>query len=319
VSGPLGRPRVRRATLYTLVAAILWGTSFPAIRAGLEHGGAGPFTLAAARFVLAAAALALVALILRRAAWTPFRSPAVWALALLNALGYALQFAAQEHTTASKTSLLVDIDVVFIALLGYAFLGERHGRRLVAGLVLGLVGVVLLSTGGDPGAATLRSSEFMGDALAFAAGLAWAFYFVGVKGHLRRHPTTDGLAFTLAVVVLTAAVLLPWALLTEGTSRTGDATAWTLAAYLALGPTALAFFLWQAALRTEGVTATSVLLLLEIVVAVGLGYLLLDERLEGLSLAGAGLIVAAAYLAAREAPAAEVPQAPLPAAPPQEP
>lgn len=290
---------MRRATLYTLIAALLWGTTFPTIRIGLEWGHAEPFTFAYLRFFLATVAVAAVAIPIRRFDWDMFSSPGLWGLAVLNVAGYAMQFVAQGQTTASKTSLLVDIDVVVIAVLGYWFLRERHGKEIVIALLLGTVGVALLSTNGDLETVSFNNREFVGDVLAFAAGLVWAVYFVGVKAWLEKRPQTDGVAFTLAVFTLTTIGLFPLAWGFEGLHGTGNATAWMMILYLGLLPTALAFLLWQEALRTESVTVTSVLLLLEIVVAVAIAVAFLDERLTGWALVGALLIAIAALVASR--------------------
>jgi drug/metabolite transporter (DMT)-like permease len=292
---------VRRAAWFVLISALLWGTSFPAIRVGLDRGEAGPFTFVLFRFVVATLVLGLLALRTRH-----FRLDVGWAtlvgLSLLNAAGYALQFLAQERTSASKTSLLVDIDVIAVALLGFFFLGERHGREILFALALGVVGLVLLSTNGDLATATFARTEFVGDALAFAAGLLWAVYYVWVKRIVRDRPTTDALGLTLGVFSLTTLAVAPAAWLVEGTGGAGNAVAWTSAVYLGVFATALPFFLWFEALRTESVTVVALMLLLEIVVAVALGVAFLDERLTGWSLVGALLIVGAAYLAARGVP-----------------
>jgi drug/metabolite transporter (DMT)-like permease len=292
---------LRRATLYVLVSAFLWGTSFPTIRLGLERGAAGPFTLLLFRFAVATLVLGLFALRTRHAR-TTVAWPTLAGLSLLNAVGYALQFLAQDRTSASKTSLLVDIDVIAIAVLGYFLLGERHGREILAALGLGVVGLVLLSTGGDPAAATFERTEFVGDTLAFAAGLVWAVYYVWVKRIVRDRPDTDALGLTLGVFTLTTVLVAPAAWLVEGTGGSGNAVAWSASLYLGVFATALPFFLWFEALRTESVTVVALMLLLEIVVAVALGVAFLGERLTGWALAGALLILAAAYLAARGTP-----------------
>jgi len=299
---------LRRATFYVLTSALLWGTSFPTIRVGLERGDASPFTFLLLRFLVATAALGVLAL--RTSHVRPGVSVAtLLGLSALNAGGYALQFLAQDRTTASKTSLLVDIDVIAIAILGFFFLGERHGREILAALFLGVIGLVLLSTGGDPAAATFARAEFVGDVLAFAAGLVWAFYYVWVKRIVQDRPETDALGLTLAVFGLTTLLVAPAAWFVEGTTGAGNATAWASAVYLGLFATALPFFLWFEALRTESVTAVALILLLEIVVAMALGAAFLHERLNGWATVGALLVLGSAYLAARESAPPPVPAA----------
>lgn len=304
---------MRRATAYTLASAVLWGTTFPTITYGLTEGEAGPLTFVFLRFLLAVAAFGVLLLALGRLQFDSLRHPAVWGLGALHALGYAMQFVAQDQTTASKTSLLVDINVVAVALLAYFFLKEPFTRRLVAALFFGGAGVVFLATQGDLEAARFSRPEFVGDVLALGAGAVWAFYFVGLKKWLDHRPQMGGLSLTFGILLATTAFLAPVAFFGEGADQVGNAKAWAMIVYLALFATALSTYLWQEALREQSATVSAVLLLLEIVVALVISYFWLEERINAWGAAGAGLILLASYLASTATPPER--PAPLPQAP----
>src|SRR3990170_6476637 len=119
-----------------LLASVLWGTSFPAIKVAVGSAGdVDPFLLTFLRLGLATAGgLALLAL-LRRLTPAIFRNRYVWILGALNAVGYDLQHMAEVYTTASKTSLLVNVNVLFVAL----FMIVLFKERMTAGKGLGVL------------------------------------------------------------------------------------------------------------------------------------------------------------------------------------
>lgn len=293
---------MRRAVLFTLLSAILFGSTFPAIRFGLQEGNLGPLSFAAYRFFAATATMVLYAALRRRIRLPLFRDPAIFWLAALVTVAYVLQFVAQDQTTASKASLLINIHVVTVAILGYVFLGERHGWAMFFAVLLGLVGTFLISTNGDVDAIRPSNAEFRGDALAFLSGLCWAAYTVSFKRVLTRHPATDGVAFAVPLFTWITLLLAPAAAATEGLRYQGNATGLGMILYLGVVATGAAFLLWQEGLRHIQATASSLLLLVEIVVALSISAAYLGERLGAAGALGALAIMAAAFLAGRDKP-----------------
>ena len=60
-----------------------------------------------------------------------------------------LQNIGLEYTTASVSSVLQSTTPVFTLLFSFALLKENVGSRDLVGVILGMAGVALLSTGGD--------------------------------------------------------------------------------------------------------------------------------------------------------------------------
>src|SRR5207249_9759089 len=106
-----------------------------------------------------------------------FREPLVWVLGAINAIGFELQNEGILLTTASKTALLVNVNVVIIPVLMVLFFREAMTRLKVAGILIGTLGVVVVATKLD--LASLAGGQFAGDLLVFVAGVVWAFYVVG--------------------------------------------------------------------------------------------------------------------------------------------
>src|SRR5438445_8439396 len=146
-------------------------------------------------------ALGLVVLVgIRRLDFQVFREPIVWALGLVNAIGFDLQNEGIVLTTASKTALLVNVNVVFIAILMVLFFREAVTGSKVAGILVGVFGVVVLATKLNP--SSLAGGQFAGDLLVFVAGLVWAFYVGGLKW--RVDPGGGPVALAAGILVATA-------------------------------------------------------------------------------------------------------------------
>src|SRR5437879_11621654 len=107
------------------MVGIIWGTSFPAIKVAVEGEGVNPLLLTFLRIGIGALSGVAFLLVRGRLDLSVFRSPYVWLLGALNAIAFGLQHVGQGYTTASKTALLVDVNVVFIALLMVAVFRAR--------------------------------------------------------------------------------------------------------------------------------------------------------------------------------------------------
>src|SRR5207244_7785776 len=160
-----------------LLASVLWGTSFPGSK--LTVGTVDPLFLTFARMALGAALGIVVLSALRRLHLRIFREPVVWALGAVNAVGFDLQNEGIFLTTASKTALLVNVNVVFIAILMVLFFREAVTGPKIAGILIGVFGVVVLATKLNP--SSLAGGQFAGVLLVFVAGLVWAFYVARLK------------------------------------------------------------------------------------------------------------------------------------------
>lgn len=282
----------RRDYVFVVVASVLWGTAFPGTK--LIVGEVDPLFITMARLGVGALMGFAVLAAMKRLRWAFLRDPRVWALGLLNAFAFNLQNVGLAYTTASKTALLVNVNIVFIAILMAAVYRERVTAPRVLGIGLGVTGVVVLATRLDP--ASLAGGEFQGDLLVFGSGVAWAFYVIGMKGMVDRGG--DYIALTAMVLGTTALFALVPVLFVRG-GVPSDALSWAGVAYLGLVPTFLPLLLYTLSLRTISPTVSSLLVLLEILVASGLSVLLFGEAFDASTLAGGALILVGVYVVAQ--------------------
>lgn len=282
----------RRDYFLVILSSVFWGTSFPGSK--LAVGTVDPLFLTMARLGIGALLGVAVLLALRRFDVRVFRDPFVWALGTMNAFAFDLQNVGISITTASKTALLVNVNIVIIAILMVSFYRERITVHKIAGIVIGLFGVVVLATHLD--VSFLQGGEYVGDVLVFLSGLIWAFYIVGTKARVDRGG--DFIAWTTGVLAVTSLVAAVPVLLLR-TPIPSDTLGWTGIVYLGLVPTFTPLLLFTYSMRTISPTISSLLILLEVVVAAILSFAFLADPIDAFTLIGGALILFGAYVVSR--------------------
>lgn len=278
-------PGPRHTHLLLLVAGMIWGTSFVAGKLGVESTDPYLFTVIRALF----SAISIIPFFfLYKFDYSLFKNKALWGIALLNAAGMILQNVGLTITTASNTVLLVDINVVIVAVLASFILKERLNRRIGAGLVLGMAGVGLIATKGD--LSNLGGGNFIGDLLVFMAGVSWAFYIVFTTRELKKGHSL--LYLTCAVVMMTSILAIPISLTMVSDYSLGAGSI-PLAIYSGVFCTTVAFLLYNVGLKSLGATTTSIILLVEMVFGLLFSFLLLGERPDAMTAVGGAMILGA--------------------------
>ena len=182
-------PRRSLLILAFATVCLVWGSTYLAIRVALE--GFPPFFIGAVRFVLAGAALFAVA----RARGEAVPSRKEWASSLLAGtlffvVGNGLVNLAERSVSSGLVSVLVATMPLWATVFARAFGTAPTGREL-AGVGLGLVGVLVLNLGGD-----LRASPG-GALLALLAPMGWALGSVVSQ----RLPAPPGVMRTAAQMI----------------------------------------------------------------------------------------------------------------------
>jgi len=283
------------AVVATVAAGLLWGSSFIVVKVGLRT--LDPHWFVFLRFVTAAAvALAATAVAGRLGeVLRLLRHPLVVWMGLTNAAGFVLQFRGQTLTTAGKAALLVNTSTIFVAAASWMFLRERLTPAKALGVAAGVAGAFLVTTGGRlDGGGTV-----VGDLVILGAAVVWtAFTLINKRVVVSRRASIGALA--AAVPVLTAAFSLPAALvLAPGRFPALGLDLWPVA-YTAVFCTVIPFSLWSWGLRHISATASTVILLTEVVFAMALAAVVLGERQPAAALWGGFLIGVAILLASMD-------------------
>ncbi len=127
-----------------LLYILLWSSAFIATKVGVTH--SPPLTLLAARFLVAAALLALLA---RARGLAPPHGCRDWArlalFGLLNSgLYLGLSYEALRHLSAGMATIIAATNPLLLTLLAPRLLGERLTRWRLLGLALGFGGVIFV-------------------------------------------------------------------------------------------------------------------------------------------------------------------------------
>jgi drug/metabolite transporter (DMT)-like permease len=281
------------AIFLTVIASLIWGTSFPGVKWGLAYAGNDVYFLWL-RFVVASILTMSIVILLKRFSLSVLRNPWIWLVGAFNAGSFIAQYVGLTMTTASKTALLVDINVIAVAIVSFFVFRERLGNVQRIGIVAGTLGIILLTV---EGGVSFSENEFLGDIVVYLAGWGWAFFIVLNKKLLSRYTAIE--VSSAAIATSTVWLLLPVAYLGySGADFTIEANAWFALIYLGVFCTSIATLLWAMGLEGVSATASATIMLLEIITALLISIALLEESLRFLAMVGAALVLIAVYMVA---------------------
>jgi drug/metabolite transporter (DMT)-like permease len=218
--------------------------------------------------------------------WKPF-----FAIALFNnILPFSLIVVGQTHITSGLASIINATTPLFTILVMAAAGDEKLHTRRIAGVVTGLIGVIILH-GQNLG---FQSGEGIGILLCLMAAFSYGLAALYARRKLSDSPplataTFQMLASSLMMAVIAAVFERPWQLPMPGL------TTWLAMIGLAALSTALAYIVFFQILRRSGSTNVMLVTLLIPVTAILLGYLVLGESVSLREMAGA-LVIGSALL-----------------------
>jgi drug/metabolite transporter (DMT)-like permease len=187
---------------------------------------------------------------------------------------------------------------VFTLGLGVAVLGESLGPRKLGGSVLAFVGTALVLAGRyDP--AVLTAGDLLGPAVLVLAAATFAAYTAFGKPLVRRYSALEAATYatTLSVPLFAVLALAEYLWWDSGVASVTVTPGLAVAVfYLGVVSTALAWYLWYKGMERVDAGTVSVAFFAQPVVGVGLGALLLGERVGPLFLAGGVVMAAGVYL-----------------------
>jgi drug/metabolite transporter (DMT)-like permease len=251
---------------------------------------ASPDTAAVSRCLYAVPVLAVLAVRERRRYGPRTRRERWLAMAagVLFALDLAFWHRSIEAVGAGLATVLGNLQIVFVALVAWAALGERPSSVLLAAIPVALAGVVLIS-------GVLEEGAFGRDPLAGVLfGVLTALAYTGFILVLRRgnqdlrRPAGPLLGATATSAVVGAAI--GWGFGTLDLTPGWPSQGWLIV--LALTAQVIGWLLISVSLPRLPAAVTSVLLTIQPVGAVLLAMAILDEAPTALQLLGVALVLA---------------------------
>lgn len=288
--------RDRSAYLLLLGMAVCFGGTWPAGKLAVEE--ASPFTVAAARFTIASALLALWVRLAHGPIRWPSRAnlPLVLALGATAVAGYNVFFLyGLELAPASDGAIIVPgFAPVFTVLLGWAVLRERVARTAVVGLALAFAGLVAVV--GPSG--SIDSERLAGAALFVTGAFCWGIYLLIGRPAIARFGAVTATLYATATGTL---MLIPFSLAEQGWGDLSKASwdGWAPILYLGVFGTVLAFVLFYEGVKRIGPARAAAFAMLVPIFGVLSSVVLLGEEVGVNLLLGGAAIIAGLWLIQR--------------------
>jgi drug/metabolite transporter (DMT)-like permease len=201
-----------------------------------------------------------------------------------------------HYTTVANATLLSNFAPIFIALWMWIAHRVRFSRIFVIGMAIALAGAVVLVGSKGSGGAQGGSHKLLGDMLGLSTAVFYAAYQLVVKDARSQYSTARLMAWATTV---TGLALLPFALTSPGAFLPAQAAGWLPLLALALvaqigGQTVIAY-----ASAHLPASLSSVSLLIQPLTAAVAAWLIFQEALGVLQIAGGGLLLWGIYLSKR--------------------
>jgi drug/metabolite transporter (DMT)-like permease len=267
------------------LACLLWSSTWLFIRLGLQE--IPPFTFAWMRLAIALAVLAPFTV--RRAAWRSLQkrdlARIVAAGLLLLGVNYGLVFWGAQFIPSGLAAILQAMTPVLALGFGWLLGSETVSPLKVLGMIAGVAGIVAIF-GAEANVSGPHAMLGGGAVLAGAACVAMSYVAVKVS--------RSGLGPLDITTIQIGAALVPLASvawLGEGRPSWAQwsVTAWGALLYLAIGGSVIAFWMNYWLLRRMDASAMLTMGIAEVPIAVGLGAVVLDERMSAPTLAGSAV------------------------------
>ena len=285
----------RLAWLALAVVCIVWGTTFLGIRIGVHY--LPPLFFTLTRLTLAGTIFLMV--YSGRIRWR-LLTPKILLLHLatgsvLFSIGVGLVGIAEVTISGGLAAVIASMIPVWVICINLLInRTERPTAGVIVGILIGLTGIFLIY--GEHHGFSL-TGNLSGILLMFLAGIGWATGTVWIKRYSATSEATGAGGFQL---LFGGMVLIPFSLFTEDWSTVNVGSEVIIViAYMVLIGSVFSFFCYLYALKHLPLTIVSTYAYVNPVVAVVLGWLLLDEKLNARIILGMVVTLAGVFMVNR--------------------
>jgi drug/metabolite transporter (DMT)-like permease len=178
-------------------------------------------------------------------------------------------------------------------MLSWLILKERLGIKRGLGILFGILGVFLVTTNLD--FQTLGQGAIFSDLLVILSGVVWAFFIVYDKQLVSN--AGDIIQPITWVLFVTMLPLVPSLFFSTSAPSQLPIEAWLAIAYTAIFCWVIPYYLWSEGLKSISPVNSTIILLTEVLVALAVSSILLNDVLTLISGIGAFFIIVAVVLA----------------------
>lgn len=274
--------------VHLVIVYLVWGSTYLAIRVGVREGsGFPPFTFGAMR-ILAAGFLLLLWGRWRGGRWKLDRRDAVTLISsglLLWIGGNGLVLWAEQKLDSGLTALILSSVPIWVAVLDAVIDKGLPSWRVIAALLVGFLGIVVLSF------PVVQAGIEADRQSILAVILASLFWSAGLVVQRRRPPRVNLQVSSGYQQLIGGAGFVLLAVLFREPLPAPDPSAWLAFAYLLVFGSLVAFTSFITILQVLPVEIATTYAYVNPVIAVGLGWLLLDEPITLWTVSGAALVL----------------------------
>ena len=279
-----GRQLTRiQADLLLLLTAAVWGSGFIAQRIAAPH--INIFYYNDGRFLLGA--VMLLPLIGFKLKINKKKLSGVILAGFLLFSAGALQQAGLITTTAGNAGFITGLYVIFVPIFLWLIWRDKQKWNVWVAAIVAVMGMLLLSTGGE-----LKLAP--GDRLELIGAILWALHVIVVGRTVQgMHP----LQFAVGQFFICAIFNFATGIITDPQGLSQISSLWWTILYNGIASVAIGFTLQAVAQKHAPPTDAALILSMEAVFSAIFGFLFLSERFSTDQLIGAILVMAAILLA----------------------
>jgi O-acetylserine/cysteine efflux transporter len=268
-------------TALAILVAIIWGSNFVVIDAGLAA--IPPLLFTAMRFIL----VAIPAVFLVRPPGIGWKSVVLIGVFMCVGQFSLVYLALNLGMPPGLTSLVLQAQVLLTVLLSTAVLGERPSRKQLLGVCVGAAGLMIVAVGRSAIAPILPLVLVLGAALSWSIGNVLA----------RKVQARSGLSLVVWSGLVVPAPLLLLSLVVEGPDAIGEAlghlsgTAIASTMFTAYVSSLLGYGIWNTLLARHPVSRVTPFALLVPVAGLLAAWIVQGEVPTAIEAAGGGLLL----------------------------
>jgi drug/metabolite transporter (DMT)-like permease len=266
------------AYLALAAVCIIWGTTYLGLRIGVTQ--FPPFLFSIIRFLTAGPILILLVLLSGRKQWPDKKvlfNQAVSGLFMVT-LGISIVGWAEMYISSGVAAIICSMMPIWTVLINvFVTKDEQPNWLIILGLVTGLTGIILIF--GEHLSEFSNSNYTAGIVLTFIANLSWAIGSIWIK---KKNTNSNPFLNAGLQMLFGGIFLIPFTLLLDDYSRINwnSSVVYSLA-YMSLVGSVAAYACYSYAIKKLPMTLVSLYAYINPIVAVLLGWLVLDEKLNG--------------------------------------
>jgi drug/metabolite transporter (DMT)-like permease len=272
------------------IAVIVWACAFPFIRIGLDEG-LSFINLTIMRFLVVCISF-LILILIKNKWFSKLQKKDIIPIFLLGFFGviiyhFGLNYG-EQYISPGAASLIIATIPVFIILLARIFLKEKITKIKLAGIILALVGVIIISLWGRK-EATLEIEYTIAAIAVLIAAIMGAIYTIAGKKLLDRY---NGISLTAYAMLLGSIGLIPFlnsSLVTEVTAMSTNG--WIAILFLGIISTVIGYGIWYIALKIKSASEISIYLYAIPVISTIISYFLFDDKITVLFILGGVFVI----------------------------